>query len=210
MSSTSFLENMLAYAASRLAVARIVLLWLALSACALIVSREISPTSAILGSLLAATLIAQFRLWDDLADRDYDATLHPQRVLVTTSHVRRFAYLCGLLTLPVAATLGIGYGVEHLAIYGGLLVAMSVLYAAGSTALPRLLRAHLVLLKYPVFIWLSAQDADPLQWARVSAVAYLALCLFELVSDSALRRSIVWRWALAIEAVTLSVLLILM
>ena len=210
MSSTSFPEDMVAYVASRLVVGRIVLLWLALSVCALIVSREISPAIVVFGAMLAAALIAQFRLWDDLADRDYDAILHPQRVLVATIHTRRFAYLCGLLALPVAVALGIGYGIGHLAVYGGLLAAMSVLYAAGGIALPRLLRAHLVLLKYPVFIWLCAQDADPAQWVRVGVIVYLALSLLELVSDSVLRRSVAWRGVLLFEAVALAALLILL
>ena len=205
----SFLEDLTAYATTRLMVGRITLLWLVLSACALIVSGEISLVSAMLGSVLAATLIAQFRLWDDLADREYDAVSHPQRVLVTTSHARRVAYLCGVLTLPITATLVFGYGTSHLLVYVSLFVAMALLYAYGGTAMPRLLRAHLVLLKYPIIIWLCAQQADVAQWARVSASVYLALCLFELASDSDLRRSTARRSLMAIEAASLAALLVL-
>lgn len=210
MSSTSFLDDLANYAASRLAVGRIVWLWLTLSACVLIVSREILWVSAILGSLLAAMLIAQFRLWDDLTDRDFDAVLHPQRILVTTSHTRRFIYLCGLLTLPITALLGIGSGITHLAVYGALLIVMFVLYAAGGATLPRLLREHLVLLKYPVFIWLGAQDADPVRWAWVSAVAYLSLGLFELVSHPDLPRSVAWRRVMLIEIAALAAVVIIL
>lgn len=208
VSSKSFVDDVLAYAASRLVVGRIVLLWLAVAACALIVSREISAASAILVLWLSAILIAQFRLWDDLADRAHDAATHPQRVIVTTNHARRFSYLCGLLSLPVAATLGRGYGIEHLAVYVGLLVFMSVLYAANGTVLPSLLRAHLVLLKYPAFIWLCALNADLAQWARVGTAAYLALCIFEMASDADLRGKVVWRGMIAVEALAIAVLLI--
>ena len=109
----------------------------------------------------------------------------------------------------VASALGIGYGIGHLAVYGGLLAAMSVLYAAGGTMLPRLLRAHLVLLKYPVFIWLCAQGADPVLWVRVGAFVYLALCMFEIASDASLRRNVAWRGVVAIEAIILALLLII-
>jgi len=208
VSSKSFVDDSLAYASSRLAVGRIGLLWLAVTACALFVSREISVASAMRVLLLSAILIAQFRLWDDLADRVHDATTHPQRVMVATSHMRSFAYLCGLLSLPVAAVLAIAYGIEHLAVYAGLLVFMALLYAANGTALPRLLRTHLVLLKYPIFIWLCAQDADPARWAHVGTAAYLALCIFEMASDADLRGNVIWRGMIAVEALAIAVLLI--
>lgn len=207
VSSTSFLEDMLAYAASRLAVGRIVLLWLILSAYASGVSREISTASAIWSALLAAILIAQFRLWDDLADRKYDAALYPHRVLVVTRHARRFAYLCGFLALPAAVVMGMGFGLDRLIAYGVLLAAISVLYAVAE--LRRLLRAHLVLLKYPVFIWLCAQNAAPAQWARSGAAVYLALCIFEIASDVDLRRNVVWRGVVVIEAAALALLFII-
>ena len=38
--------------------------------------------SWLLDLLLALLLIAQFRLWDDLADREHDRRAHPERVLV--------------------------------------------------------------------------------------------------------------------------------
>lgn len=208
MSSKSFVDDLQVYAVSRLAVGRIGLLWLAVAACALFVSREISAASAMLSLLVSAMLIVQFRLWDDLADREHDAATHPQRVIVATDHARRFSYLRGLLSLPIVTMLVMGYGIEHLAVYAGLLVFMSLLYAASGTALPRLLRAHLVLLKYPAFIWLCAQDADPAQWARVGTSAYLALCIFEIASDASLRGNVIWRGIIAVEILAIALLLI--
>ena len=43
---------------------------------------------------LAILLVVQFRLWDDLADRSRDQSLHPERVLCTTVFIRGFWSLC--------------------------------------------------------------------------------------------------------------------
>lgn len=210
MLSTSFPRELAAYFTSRLIVGRVVFLWLALSACILALSCESSLASAVFGALLVAALIVQLRLWDDLAERDHDAVFHPHRVLVATGHVLYFARFCGLLTLPVAVVLGFVFGLVHLLVYGLLLVAISVLYAIPRTGLPKLLRAHLVLLKYPVFIWLCTSDTNPVQWVYLSTVVYLAICLFEILSDAGLRSGVAWRALVLIEVVVLCVLLILL
>ncbi len=207
MSSTSFPEELLAWAVTRLAIARIVLLWLVLSASIQLIAHEFFTASAITGSLLAAILIIQFRLWDDLADRTLDATLHPQRVLVNTSRLRHFQLMCGALALPIA--IGLFFiGTDHLLVYAALLAAMSLVYAAGTTALPRLVRTHLVLLKYPVFIWLCAWNFSQERWLSVAIGIYLILCLFEIASDATLRTGTGWRWLTVIEAATLAALFI--
>ncbi len=208
VSSTSFPEELAAYAVSRLTIGRVIVLWLMLSACTIVVSRDTSLASVMFSNLLLATLIVQFRLWDDLADRDFDAAVHPQRVLVVTGHGRRFTHLCGLLTLPVAVALVVGLGIIHLLVYVALLAAMAALYATGGIAPSRLARAHLVLLKYPAFIWLCVRDANLEQWLRIGIGAYLALCLFEIASDPDLRTGSVGRWLAIIETAALVALLI--
>lgn len=209
MLSTFFPRELSAYFTSRLLVGRVVCLWLALSASILVLSHEKSLAFAAFGILMIAVLIVQFRLWDDLVDRDIDAVLHPHRVIVVTDFVRYFARFCYLLTLPVAALLGFVFGMLHLFIYGFLLVAISVLYAIPRIKLPKLLRAHLVLLKYPIFIWLCTAEANPVQWACLSTAVYLAICLFELFSDASLRNVAAWRVLAIIEVAVFVVLQIL-
>lgn len=209
MLSTSFPRELAAYFTSRLLVGRVVCLWLALSASILILSHEKSLAYAAFGILMIAALIVQFRLWDDLVDRDIDAVLHPHRVIVTTDYVRYFARFCYLLTLPVAVFLGFVSGMLHLIIYGLLLVAISVLYAVPRVKLSKLLRAHLVLLKYPIIIWLCTFEANPVQWACFSTAVYLAICMFELFSDASLRNVAAWRVLVLIEVAVLVVLQIL-
>lgn len=209
MSSTSFPEDLVAYTASRLVIGRVILLWLTLSSCTIAVSQDPTLPSVIFSILLLAVLIVQFRLWDDLADRDFDADLNPQRVLVVTSYARHFSNLCGFLTLPVVVALVVGFGIVHLLVYGALLAAIASLYSTGGTASSRLARAHLVLLKYPVFIRLCVRDANPDQWLRIGIGAYLALCLFEIASDRDLRTGNVWHWLAIIEAAALVALVML-
>ncbi|MDD5058879.1 MAG: hypothetical protein PHQ60_13500 [Sideroxydans sp.] len=198
MSLTSFPEELAAWALTRLAMVRVVLLWLALSLSLQFIAHEFFTAAAITGALLAALLIIQFRLWDDLADRAYDAALHPHRVLVNTPYLRSFRLVCIVLALPVANVLLI-HGLDHLLVYAALLAAMSALYAVRANALSRLLRAHLVLLKYPVFIWLCAWNVGEGKWLPFAIGMYLALCLFEIASDAALRTGTSWRWLAAIE-----------
>ena len=207
MSSTSFRKDLAAYVSSRLAIARIALLWLALSACAVLMSPALSSTAVIFTLTLMAILILQFRLWDDIVDRHVDAIIHPQRSLVNTFHVQRFIYLCAGLCVP--AVIALSYLDEtHWLGYGVLLVAMAIFYASTS-ALPRLIRAHLVLLKYPIFIWLCASNANPTQWLRYGMVVYFALCVYEIASDAALRTGKIWRWLIVIEGLACAALLTL-
>lgn len=207
MSSTSFRKDLAAYVGSRLAIARIALLWLVLSACAVWLSPALSFASAIFGIALMAILITQFRLWDDLADRNVDAVNHPQRVLVNTPHIQRFTYLCGGLCMPAVIALSY-FDKTHLLGYSVLLVAMVIFYAT-RLALPRLIRAHLVLFKYPIFIWLCAWNANPMQSLRYGTAVYLALCLYEIASDAVLRTGKIWCWLVVVEVVAGAALLIL-
>ena len=197
MSSIYFRKDLIIYLRSRLAVPRILLLWLVLSACALWLSS--AGTFPVIFSTMAL-LIAQFRLWDDLSDRKHDALRHPQRVLVNTAHSKGFVWSCAGLTLPLAWMVN-----DRILIYIGLLAAFALLYA---TVQARLLRTHLILLKYPIFIWLCARDADPEQWLRAGLIVYLLLCVYDLVNDAELRAINGWPWLAAFELAACAALLI--
>lgn len=185
VSSTSFPDDLRRYAANRLLTGRIVHLWLVIAACAAGVSRAPSALSSVAGTLLAALLLTQFRLWDDLADRDHDAVTHPERVLVLTAHARRFAQVCVLLAVPIVALLAVDFSVTHLIVYGVLVAAMAMVYAVCNDDTPRLLRAHLVLLKYPVFIGLCAHLPDMALMLRVGATLFVLMSVLESGSEPA-------------------------
>ena len=94
---------------------------------------------------------------------------------------------------------------DRILIYIGLLAAFALLYA---TVQARLLRTHLILLKYPIFIWLCARDADPEQWLRAGLIVYLLLCVYDLVNDAELRAINGWPWLAAFELAACAALLI--
>lgn len=207
MSSTSFRKDLAAYVSSRFAIASIAVLWLVLSACALLLSPALSFTSAIFSTGLMAVLITQFRLWDDLVDRHVDVVNHPQRTLVNTSHIQRFNLLCGGLCVPAIVALSYS-NKTHGLVYGLLLISMAIFYAVADK-LPRLIRAHLVLLKYPIFIWLCAWNATTTDSLRYGMVIYFGLCIYEIISDSELHIGKIWAWLMAIEAIACAALLII-
>ncbi|MES3025710.1 MAG: hypothetical protein V4857_29380 [Pseudomonadota bacterium] len=206
MSSKSWPEDLHSYAATRLLRPRIGLLWLVVGACMLGASRGGGPSRMAASMLLAALLIAQFRLWDDLADRAHDARHHAQRVLVGSTHAGRFALLCLAEAVPVLGLLWAWREPMRLAAYGLLCTAMAGLYAA-SGAWPRLLRAQLVLLKYPCFVWLAASGVSPQAGLGLGAALWLALALHDLLSDRTLQTGRYWRALAAIEGLALIALL---
>jgi 4-hydroxybenzoate polyprenyltransferase len=159
--------------------------------------------------LLAFLLFAQFRILDDLADRPRDARSHPERVLVRTTSVRPIAGVAlalGMLTMAVLLVRELSpMGPTHaIAAYLLLIVFLSAWYAVrrGRT----LLGDHLLLVKYPAFVWIIAtahvgttagrwSTASSGQLALSMVAAYLAACVYEALHDddspAAARRAIV-------------------
>ncbi|MFL6659275.1 MAG: hypothetical protein ACJ8GW_14445 [Massilia sp.] len=175
MSSRSWPRELWAWTTTRLLLPRVGVLWLLLMG----VSHHTSEAA-----LLVTLLIAQFRLWDDLADRRHDGHHHPQRVLVTSVHGGYFGMLCVAAAAPVLLLLW-GAPVE-VAVYVLLCLGIASVYSADA-ALPRLLRAQLVLLKYAVFAWLAGASV------ALGLGLWLALAVYEMYSDATLQTSRCWR-----------------
>ncbi len=145
--------------------------------------------------LLASLLFAQFRILDDLADRAHDATVHPRRVLVRAGSVWPVAsaglLLGGLTIVVLAARDAAGH---TLAGWLALAVVLSAFY--GMRRRRTLLGDHLLLTKYPAFVWIIAASAsDRAPWSgpgsagpplALSMLAtYLGACLYEALHDGA-------------------------
>jgi hypothetical protein len=162
--------ELVAWARTRLAQPRIAALWLVVLAAVLAAAPRGAPGSTL---LLSAALIAQFRLWDDLEDLPHDRVHAPDRVLVASRELLAFR-------VALAASIGlvgVGFatvdGWARAGAFAALVLAMAVLYRTmDSTTSRRWLRAQLVLLKYPAFVLLLAEEpASP----RAIAAA-LVLC----------------------------------
>ena len=140
-------------------------------------------------SFLAVMLVLfQFRLWDDLADRDYDLIHHPHRVLSQCDRASSFyglvvaaaltsSVLLLLLSRPIAPFL--------------LLCGATLLWYAQVPGRTRrtILGRHVLLLKYPAFVWLIA-PAHPPQLFVSMFIVYVSSAVYEVLHDrTALRES---------------------
>lgn len=126
---------------------------------------------------IAAALLAQFRLWDDLVDRERDRKAHPERVLARAESSAPFERCAWTLGAANAIALAWTGGVTALAGFLLLCAAAALWYrlhrGRGS------LHALVLHLKYPAFVVLIAPPgAAP---AAGAGLAYAALIGFELL-----------------------------
>lgn len=167
------------YIAERLLTPRIGLLGLFLLACVL----PVADTGWIVLIPTACLFILTFRLWDDLADLDYDRAFHSDRTLVLSSDLRLFhAVHWSLLVLFVLTLVELESGSVT-----GFLILVAALWAnyrltAARSAL-RPWRAALVLAKYPAFVFLAAGQPGETPVLSAAAVAYLVPLIDEMRSS---------------------------
>jgi uncharacterized membrane protein len=169
-------SDLIAYGEERLCRWPVAALCLLVAGAALAVAHPQDLSVAAIRIPLAVMLIVQFRLWDDLADREHDRQTHPQRIMVRTSHLNAFRIALMVLALPVAALLVALDGPDHLFGYAGLILAVALVYRMPWRS--RWLRNQVVLLKYPVFIGLS-QAALSRDALLAAAVVYLAVTAYD-------------------------------
>lgn len=181
MPSSSPVAELVAYGGERIATLRILLLVALVAGLGFAVEPPHDATNALIRATLAALLVIQFRLWDDIADREHDRARHPERVLQRhQGHGTPFFVLLGALTVPILLLL---FTLENagarIGAYGVLAAAIAVVYGSQATTHGRLMRMGWVLLKYPVFVLLPlASPASPSAWVA-AAIAYLVVMLYD-------------------------------
>ena len=134
-------------------------------------------------TLLALTLIAQFRLWDDLADRRRDRRSHPERTLVVAARIWPFVtQAVGLAAVNVALVFQL-QGRAPAAALLTLNLAAAAYYVLRSSE--RTVGSDLLLLaKYPAFVLiLSGTEPRPGRLVLAMAITYAAACAFEIWHD---------------------------
>ena len=141
--------------------------------------------------LLAFMLILQFRLWDDIADRERDRLKHPDRILCQVSDIKPFLVMASVF--PLINGLLLAWYHDHIARIPAYLLLCALLLAwyrlRPSSASPGLLNSALVLLKYPFIAWLVSTTAEdpamPLIFSCLISV-YLIFIIFEILDDPTL------------------------
>jgi hypothetical protein len=138
----------------------------------------------------ALLLLAQFRAWDDLADRHRDAVTHPERILVRAASTTPIVTFCGLL-----AAVNIGLALRRDASGAAavslltLIAALGAWYALRSARGRTLAGDHLLLSKYPAMVIIVAggrvlQEA-PARILGAALALHLAACVYEVWHDPA-------------------------
>jgi 4-hydroxybenzoate polyprenyltransferase len=171
------MPELVAWTRTRILQWRIALLWLMVLTAAIAAGARGSPAWTL---LIAAALVAQFRLWDDLEDLPYDRVHAPQRALVRSTNLGAFRVVLAASVGLVASAFALLLEWERAGAYLLLLVALAAIYRTTDSRGPRRpLRAQLVVLKYPGFVLLLAdQPATPRALAAALAL-YAALALHE-------------------------------
>jgi len=134
-------------------------------------------------ALLAALLLLQFRLWDDLADVPRDRVEHPERVLCRMDRHGPFrAAVAGLAGASALALARPRPAFTRLFGLAALNAGFLFWYRRARTAAG----AYVVLLKYPAFVALLRGPDRPVDAALALAAAgvYLTLCTHEWLDDS--------------------------
>jgi hypothetical protein len=174
-----------AYVAERLPARLVVPVVAVLTIAARAGSSAQAVTGAARDAVLIVCLFAQFRLWDDLADRARDSVRHPGRTLVRASSDRPFlAWAAGLGLLNAALVALACPGWTPTAIYLAIaLVTVGWYHVRTGRSLAG---DHLLLLKYPAFVAIAA-SARPIERPVVFACSvlsvYLAACVYEAIHD---------------------------
>ena len=162
----------------------VILLSLALLVTLLLSSATVEPMALWPQALFLLVAIFTFRLWDDLADREYDRLRHPDRVIVQARDLRPYIAVvaAGLSLLALA----LRDDSRHLLAFLGLTAMLAALYHGGvGRILARPARAGLVLVKYPLFVYLLVTPSRRAWLAGV--VLYLLLLVCEWRDDADLR-----------------------
>jgi hypothetical protein len=181
VSSTSPVAELFAYGGERIANLRIALLVAIIAGLGFAVEKPYDAANAVIRITLVALLVIQFRLWDDIADREHDRERYPERVLQRhKGRATPFLVLLGALTVPILALL---FTFENpawrIGAYGALAAALAVVYGSHATAHGRVMRMGWVLLKYPVFVLLPlVSPSSPNAWVA-AAIAYLVVMFYD-------------------------------
>ncbi|MFY9620679.1 MAG: hypothetical protein WAM70_15870 [Pyrinomonadaceae bacterium] len=149
---------------------------------------------ALRSCILAYTLVLVFRIVDDVADLGSDRLRYPGRVLVRVSSRTPIVVLALVIAFgDVLMMMSQPRPAARIAVFAGISIFLGLWYhrRARLRAGP-LAGAHILLLKYPAISLLTCASWDSLTLHTTLpslGAIYLGLCIYEQVSDRAVRQS---------------------
>ena len=156
---------------------------------------------------LTLSWIFQFRLLDDLHDRERDRKMQPHRVLVQTESLGYFRCLAGLATIGNLGATGLllSWNISF-TILVPLNLMLAALYWKGG--IQRLVHTQIVLIKYPMFVLMLSGGIPgfSVTTSLVTLLIYFTFAVFELLHDPSLRFGKRGETALFVEAFFLGVM----
>ncbi len=148
--------------------------------------RTLPPAGVAIASVLGLTLLLQFRLLDDLSDIAHDKLVHPERVLAQAANLIPFSVMLYLCILVNFALIAVQPGPRYRLIVFLLLNVAAFLWHYGLRSIlnGKILGYHIIMLKYPLFVFLVSGDG----WNRwrlllAMAVVYLCFSIYEALHD---------------------------
>lgn len=185
VSSSSPLEALARWRRTRLPWVILAAAALYLWAAGLAAGRPEGALQALTALAAAAVIVAQFRLWDDLADVPGDRQAHPDRVLVRAASLAPFRGAAATLAAATAVLLAaMDHAAIRLAVFA-LLCAGLLLWYRRRRSFYGFANAQVVLAKYPVFVALVAVDPGPTAALLLAMLAvYLSFSAHEILHDA--------------------------
>src|SRR5215207_5743265 len=148
---------------------------------------DLSADVFALDAAFALMLLAQFRSWDDLADRGHDAVTHSHRVVVQAASVAPLvAFSGGLAIVNICLAVQRDGSGMAISVITALIGSLGAWYAlrTGRTAAGD----HLLLSKYPAMVVIVAGDrvvSAPIPILGAAVALYFAVCAYEVWHDPA-------------------------
>lgn len=140
--------------------------------------------AAAIDVLAALGLVIAFRIWDDLADRERDRAIHPDRVLVRAASVVPLRTAAWTAAAGAAVLLALTRGTASVVVLAAYTVVLAASYA---TRGPRSgVGDRILLLKYGVFTLalIGLPAAATARGLLAAAAAFVAACVYEWFHDA--------------------------
>ena len=183
--------ELIRYLRSRIPVAVFFPAALFLNVAALAAGRSFETASFLWSTGLAFLLILQFRLWDDLVDVQRDRQVHPSRVLCRAESLTGFHVLLGVLLVLNGFWISRLGGIIPLLVFWLYTLLLGLWYRLRPSRSPgRDYGYHVVLTKYPLFVYLLGGNASSpnLRLLLSLLLVYFCFGVYELLHDHRLRR----------------------